>query len=165
MARSRKESLRLMFELDEDQEILRETIADYVNEKLIPRREELDKERVFPHAFYKDMVEMGFTSIIIDEEYEGFGAGLFDVGLVIEEIGRGCSGAATSLGATFLGIDPVLYFGTDDQKKRFLPRIVRGEIAAFALTEPDAGSDAAGVKTTAVKTKDGSAYSLKGPKT
>ncbi len=164
MARSRKEAFRLMYYLDEEQEILRNTLTEYVNEQIIPRREELDKEKVFPHWFYKDMVEMGVTSIIIPEEYEGLGRGLFDIALIIEEIGRGCSGAATSLGATFLGIDPVLYYGTDDQKKRFLPRIVAGDIAAFALTEPDAGSDAAGIKTVAVKQDDGS-YVLKGQKT
>ncbi|MBU0754003.1 MAG: acyl-CoA dehydrogenase family protein, partial [Planctomycetes bacterium] len=121
MARSRKEAFRVMYYLDEDQEILRETIAEYVNEKLIPRREELDKEKRFPHWFYRDMVEMGVPAMIIPEEYEGLGSGLFDVALMIEEIGRGCSGAATSLGATILGIDPLLYFGTDEQKRRFLP--------------------------------------------
>jgi alkylation response protein AidB-like acyl-CoA dehydrogenase len=164
MARSKKEAFRLMYYLEEDQEILRETLSEYVDEKLVPRREELDREKKFPHWFYKDMVEMGVTAMIIPEAYGGLGAGLFDVGLIIEEIGRGCSGAATSLGATFLGIDPLLYFGTDEQKKRFLPRIVDGEIAAFALTEPDAGSDAAGVKTVAEK-KDGGVYALKGQKT
>jgi len=164
MARSRKEAFRLMYDLDEDQEILRETIAEYVDEKMIPRREELDKQKVFPRWFYNDMVEMGVTSVIIPEEYDGLGAGLFDVGLVIEEIGRGCAGAATSLGATFLGIDPVLYFGTEEQKKKYLPLIVDGEVAAFALTEPDAGSDAGGLKTIAEKIDDNT-YSLKGQKT
>lgn len=164
MARSRKEAFRLMYYLDEDQAILRETMAEYVDEKLVPRREELDKEKKFPHWFYDEMVEMGVTSMIIPEEYDGLGQGLFDVGLVIEEIGRGCSGTATSLGATFLGIDPVLYFGTEEQKKKWLPRITEGEIAAFALTEPDAGSDAGGIKTVAEKCDDGT-YSLKGQKT
>lgn len=164
MPKSRKDAFRLMYELTEDQEILRETMAEYVNAKMIPRREELDHEKVFPKWFYDDMVEMGITATIVPEEYEGLGMGIFDVGLVIEEIGRGCAGAATSLGATFLGIDPVLYFGTEEQKKQWLPRIVEGEIAAFALTEPDAGSDAAGVKTVAEKLDDGT-YSLKGQKT
>ena len=163
MARSRKEAFRLMYDLEEDQVILRETIAEYVNEKIVPRREELDREQKFPHWFYNDMVEMGVTSIVIPEAYDGLGAGLFDIALIVEEIGRGCAGAATSLGATFLGIDPVLYFGTEEQKARYLPPIVEGQIAAFALTEPNAGSDAAGVKTSAVL--DGDHYVLKGQKT
>ncbi len=164
MARSKKEAFRTIYDLNDEQEMFRETIADYVDEKLIPRREELDKEKKFPTAFYNDMVEMGITAIIIPEEYDGLGFGLFDVGLVIEEIARGCAGAATSLGATFLGADPILYFGTDEQKKKYMPRIVAGEVAAFALTEPDAGSDAGGVKTIAERGEDGS-YKMRGQKT
>jgi alkylation response protein AidB-like acyl-CoA dehydrogenase len=153
-----------MYALNEEQEMFRDTVADYVNDKLIPRREELDREKKFPHWFYNDMVEMGITSLIIPEDCDGLGFGLFDVGLVIEEIARGCSGSATSLGATFLGTDPILYFGTDEQKKKYLPRVAAGEVAAFSLTEPDAGSDAGGVKTLADRQEDGS-YKIRGQKT
>jgi len=164
MARSNKEAFRIMYNLNEEQVMFKETMVDYVNEKVIPRREELDKDKVFPKWFYNDMVEMGITSLIIPEEYEGLGYGLFDVGLVIEEIARGCAGAATSLGATFLGTDPILYFGNEEQKKKYLPRVCAGEVAAFSLTEPDAGSDAGGIKTIADLQEDGS-YTLRGQKT
>ena len=164
MTRSRQEAFRIMFDLNEEQEMFRQTVAEYVRDKIVPRREELDQEKKFPQWFYDDMVEMGITSLIIPEEYEGLGFGLFDVGLVIEEIAKGCSGAATSLGATFLGVDPILYYGTDEQKKKYLPRVASGEVAAFTLTEPDAGSDAGGIKTIAERLEDGS-YSIKGQKT
>jgi len=153
-----------MYELNEEQEMFRATVADYVRDKVIPRREELDREKKFPQWFYDDMVEMGITSLIIPEDYDGLGFGLFDVALVIEEIAVGCSGAATSLGATFLGTDPILYFGTEEQKKKYLPRVAEGEVAAFSLTEPDAGSDAGGINTVAERKEDGS-YSLRGQKT
>ena len=164
MARSKKEAFRLMYELDEEQEMFRDTIADYVKDKVIPRREELDREHKFPKWFYNDMVEMGITSLIIPEEYDGLGFGLFDVAIVVEEIAVGCAGSATSLGATFLGTDPILYFGTEEQKKKYLPRVVAGEVAAFSLTEPNAGSDAGGIKTIAERQEDGS-YVLRGQKT
>lgn len=164
MAKSKKETFRLMYALNDEQEMFRETVADYVKDKIIPRREELDREHKFPHWFYNDMVEMGITSLIIPEEYEGLGFGLFDVALIVEEIAVGCAGSATSLGATFLGTDPILYFGTDEQKKKYLPRVVAGEVAAFSLTEPNAGSDAGGIKTTAERQEDGS-YKLRGQKT
>jgi len=153
-----------MYELDEEQEMFRDTIADYVKDKVIPRREELDREHKFPKWFYNDMVEMGITSLIIPEEYDGLGFGLFDVAIVVEEIAVGCAGSATSLGATFLGTDPILYFGTEEQKKKYLPRVVAGEVAAFSLTEPNAGSDAGGIKTIAERQEDGS-YVLRGQKT
>lgn len=164
MARSKQESFRIMYDLNEEQVMFKETVAQYAVDKIVPRREELDLEKKFPRWFYDDMVEMGITSLIIPEEYDGLGFGLFDVGLVIEDIAWGCSGAATSLGATFLGADPILYFGNEDQKKRYLPRVAGGEVAAFSLTEPDAGSDAGGIRTVADPQDDGT-YALKGQKT
>jgi|GEM_PF-33617 len=164
MAQSKKAAFRAMYELNDEQEMFRETIADYVKDKMIPRREELDQDKKFPQWFYDDMVEMGITSLIIPEDCDGLGFGLFDVALVIEEIAVGCSGAATSLGATFLGTDPILYFGTEEQKKKYLPRVAAGEVAAFSLTEPDAGSDAGGISTVADRQEDGS-YTLRGQKT
>ncbi len=140
-----------------------ETARELTNEKIIPVRAELDEKNQFAIEILEDMGKADLFSVFIPEEYGGLGGGCFDTLLVLEELARGCVGIATSYAANALGIFPVMLAGTEEQKKKYLPAIARGESwAAFGLTEANAGSDASGVKTTAVL--DGDEWVLNGTK-
>ena len=110
-----------------------------------------------------DLADADLFGLVIPEEYGGLGFGAFENCLVVEELSRICCGITTAYAASGLGAYPILLFGNDEQKKKYLPIIASGEqLAAFGLTESTAGSDAAGIQTTAVK--DGDHYVLNGTK-
>ena len=149
--------------LTEEQLEMKQLARKIVVEKIIPEREHFDKENEFPTEIVKTIAQSDLFRIIVPEEYEGINAGVFDITLITEELSYGCGGIAICYAASALGSYPILLFGSDEQKKKFLPQIASGEkLAAFALTEADAGSDAANVRTKAVK--DGDHYILNGTK-
>jgi butyryl-CoA dehydrogenase len=132
-------------------------------EKILPVRAELDEKEEFPWEIVKISAEAGLMGVSMPEEYEGFGGGVLEYCLVAEELSRGCLGIATSVVASGLGAMPVLLFGNPEQKKKYLPDIAKGKkLAAFGLTEADAGSDAGAIRTVAVRQGDG--YLLNGTK-
>jgi len=132
-------------------------------EKLLPVRAELDEKEEFPWEIVKICAEAGLMGVSMPEEYEGFGGGVLEYCLVAEELSRICLGIATSVVASGLGAMPILVFGNAEQKKKYLPDITKGKkLAAFGLTEADAGSDAGAIRTTAVRKSDG--YILNGTK-
>jgi butyryl-CoA dehydrogenase len=149
--------------LTEEQQMIVETAREITNEKIIPKRAELDEKNEFPTSILQDMSKADLFAIFIPEEYGGFGGGCFEIVLTLEELARGCVGVATSYAASALGIYPVLISGSEEMKKKYLPDIVTGKKwAAFGLTEANAGSDASGVQTTAVL--DGNEWVLNGTK-
>lgn len=149
--------------LTEEQQMIVDTARELADEKIIPKRAELDEKNEFPRSILEDMGKADLFAIIIPEEYGGFGGGCFDVVLALEQIARGCVGVATSFAASALGIFPVLIAGSDEMKQKYLPDIATGKKwAAFGLTEASAGSDASGVRTTAVL--DGDEWVLNGTK-
>jgi len=132
-------------------------------EKVVPVRAEFDEKEEFPWEIVKISAEAGLMGVSMPEEYEGFGGGILEYCLVAEELSRVCLGIATSVVASGLGAMPILLFGSPDQKKKYLPDIAKGKrLAAFGLTEADAGSDAGAIRTTATRTGDG--YLLNGTK-
>jgi len=132
-------------------------------EKLLPVRAELDEKEEFPWEIVKICAEAGLMGVSMPEEYEGFGGGILEYCLVAEELSRVCLGIATSVVASGLGAMPIIFFGNPEQKKKYLPDITKGKkLAAFGLTEADAGSDAGAIRTTAVRKSDG--YILNGTK-
>ena len=131
-------------------------------EKIVPVREHHDETGEFPWEIVKEFADAGLFQIFIPEEYGGTGGSTKDVVVAIEELCKYDIGISLSLFGTALGAMPIILCGNDEQKKRFLPRIAEGTLAAFGLTEANAGSDAAGVRTTAVK--DGDYYVLNGTK-
>jgi len=132
-------------------------------EKMLPVRAELDEKEEFPWEIVKISAEAGLMGVSMPEEYEGFGGGILEYCLVAEELSRVCLGIATSVVASGLGAMPILLFGNPEQKKKYLPDIARGKkLAAFGLTEADAGSDAGAIRTTATRTGNG--YILNGTK-
>ena len=141
---------------------IKNTCREIGEKKILPVREKYDAEGIFPTDIAKDFADAGLFGLFIPEEFGGMGGGTMDMVVAVEELSKYCAGIALSLFGTALGTLPILLCGSEEQKKRYLPRIAEGTIAAFALTEANAGSDAAAVRTTAVE--DGDSYVLNGTK-
>jgi len=149
--------------LDEEQTMIRDLAREIADEKIMPIRAELDEKEEFPWEIMKILAQSDFFGIYIPEEYGGMGKGGFELSIAIEELSRACLGVSTTYAANALGTYPLLLYGSDEQKKKYLPDIASGKkLVAFALTEAGAGSDAAGVQTTAQL--DGNEYVLNGTK-
>ena len=149
--------------LSEEQITLRDLARRIAEERIMSVRAELDETEEFPWAIMKDLADSDMFRVFVPEEYEGLGGGTLDLCLVVEELSRACSGVAVSYAASALGASAILQFGSEEQKQKYLPDIADGKrLAAFGLTEPTAGSDAGGIRTTAEKVSDG--YVLNGTK-
>jgi len=149
--------------LTEQQKEIRNLTRTIAEEQILPVRAELDEKEEFPAEIMKILADAGLFGVYIPEEYGGLGGGLLDLCLVVEELSRVCSGIAVSYAASGLGSFTLLEYGTDEQKHKYLPDIASGRrLAAFGLTEADAGSDAGSIKTTAQKTDKG--YIINGTK-
>jgi len=149
--------------LTEDQIMIRDLAKEIAEDKIIPVRAELDEKEEFPWDIMNTLAQSDFMGIYIPEEYGGMGKGGFEFILAVEELSKACLGVSTSYAANALGTYPILLYGSDGQKKKYLPVIASGKkLVAFALTEANAGSDAAGVQTTAKL--EGNEYVLNGTK-
>lgn len=149
--------------LTEEQQMIKELAAKIADEKIAPVAIQYDEEGKFPHDIVKILADSDLCGVYIPEEYGGLGGGILEMALVVEELSRACGGIALSFAGTGLGTFPIILFGNEDQKKKYLPDIAAGKkLAAFGLTEANAGSDAAGIQTTAVL--DGDEYVLNGTK-
>jgi butyryl-CoA dehydrogenase len=154
----------LDYGLSEMQVEIRNMVREFAEERVKPVRAELDEKEEFPREILDELGRMDLMGLYIPEEYGGYGAeSMLDFVIAIEELSRVCIGVSVSYAANALGADPILIGGSDEQKKKYLPPLASGEkLAAFALTEPNAGSDAGAVATTAVK--KGDKYILNGTK-
>ena len=139
------------YQLTELQTNIRDLCAQIAEDKIKPVRERFDETGEFPHEVMQVFAETGLFGLFIEEQYGGMGGGVMDLVIAVETLSKACSGIALGLAATALGTFPIILFGNEDQKQKHLTRIAGGTIAAFALTEPEAGSDAAAMKTTARK--------------
>lgn len=149
--------------LTEQQRTIRNLARRIAEEKLLPVRAGLDEREEFPREIIKDLADSDMFRVFIPEEYEGLGGGCFDLCLVTEELSRVCSGVAVSYAASGLGSFTLVDYGTEEQKRKYLPDVAAGKLlTAFALTESTAGSDASGIRTTAEKVSGG--YLINGAK-
>ncbi|MHC2993976.1 MAG: acyl-CoA dehydrogenase [Candidatus Atribacteria bacterium] len=149
--------------LNEEQEMIRDLVKQIAQEKIAPVAAELDEKGEFPWEIIRLFAESDLFALFVPEEYGGFGKGVLDTCIVVEELSKACAGVAVTYAASALGTCPIILFGSEEQKKKYLPEIAKGEkLTAFALTESDAGSDAGGIRTTAVR--DGDNYILNGNK-
>ncbi|MBN2355654.1 acyl-CoA dehydrogenase family protein [candidate division KSB1 bacterium] len=136
--------------LSEDQQALQQLAREFAQGSIAPAAAEYDQKAEFPWLIVKEMARMDFFRLWIPEEYDGMDAGIMGLVLVTEEFSKACGGTALALAGSALGTFPLLMAGTDEQKKKYLPVLAGGEaLAAFCLTEPEAGSDAAAIQTTA----------------
>lgn len=156
-----------MFEMDfylsEEQKAIRSLAREIAEEKIKPVATKYDETGEFPWDIVKILAEAGFFGVFVPEQYGGTGGSVLDLCLITEELSKVCSGIALCHAASALGTFPILLYGSEEQKKKYLPDIAQGKkLAAFALTEANAGSDASGIQTTAVK--DGDYYVINGTK-
>jgi short/branched chain acyl-CoA dehydrogenase len=137
------------FELTDEQELIRRTVREFAESRVAPVAEELDREARFPYELVAELAELGLMGLPVPEEYGGAGGDTISYAIAIEELARIDSSVAITVAAhTSLGTMPILMFGTEEQKREWLPRLASGQgLAAFGLTEPDAGSDAAATRT------------------
>ena len=151
-------------ELTEEQKLLQETVRRFAEEVAKPRAKEIDESGEFPRSFFDQAGELGLAGVFIPEEYGGAGMDALSYCLVIEEISRVCATSGVILSVNnSLVCYPLLKFGTEEQKKEFLTPLAAGQkLGCFALTEPGAGSDPSGLRTTA--RRDGDDYVLNGNK-
>ncbi|MFL6017754.1 MAG: acyl-CoA dehydrogenase family protein [Gaiellaceae bacterium] len=139
------------FDLTEEQQLVRETVRTFARERVAPVAAELDREQRFPYDLVAELAKLGLMGMTIPEEYGGAGADTVAYAIVVEELTRIDSSVAITLAAHHsLGTLPIYYFGSDEQKRRWLPDLASGKkLAAFGLTEAGAGSDAGATRTTA----------------
>jgi alkylation response protein AidB-like acyl-CoA dehydrogenase len=152
------------FELTKEQQMVKEMVREFAEKEIAPNAAKWDKEAYFPVEVFKKMGELGILGIPFPEEYGGAGGDTISYAIAVEEIGRACGGTGLSYAAAVsLGASPIYYFGTEEQKQKWLVPMAKGEtLGAFGLTEPNAGSDAGGTRTTAVL--DGDEYVINGEK-
>jgi alkylation response protein AidB-like acyl-CoA dehydrogenase len=139
------------FDLSEEHELIRKTVREFALERVAPVAEELNREHRFPYELVAELAELGLMGIPIPEEYGGAGGDTLSYAIAVEELTRIDSSVAITMAAhTSLGTMPILLFGDEEQKRHWLPDLASGKkLAAFGLTEPGAGSDAAATRTTA----------------
>ena len=152
------------FELTKEQEMIRKEVRKFARSEIVPVALELDENEQFSPELTRKMGEIGLFGMFVSEKYEGQGLDYMSYIIAVEEIARvDGSQAATIAAGNSLGIGPIYYFGTEEQKRKYLPKLCAGEaLWGFGLTEPTAGSDAGGSKTTAVA--DGNGWVLNGSK-
>jgi short-chain 2-methylacyl-CoA dehydrogenase len=152
------------FELSDEQRLLRDTVRDFARQEVAPVAEELDRTKAFPYELVAKMGDLGLMGIPFPEQYGGGGAGTLAYALAVEELTRVDSSVAITMAAhTSLGTMPIYLWGTDEQKDDWLPQLCSGQkLAAFGLTEPEAGSDAGNTQTRA--TLDGGDWVVNGAK-
>ncbi|RMG58673.1 MAG: acyl-CoA dehydrogenase [Deltaproteobacteria bacterium] len=152
------------FELTEEQKLIQDTARSFAEKELKPKAAEIDEKEEFPAEQVKALFDLGMMGMLVPEEYGGAGAGPVAYALALTEIARGCASTAVTMAVQNMVAEAVYRFGNEEQRRKYLPPLVSGDLGpgAFALTEPGAGSDARGIRTTAVK--NGNRYVLNGTK-
>lgn len=151
------------FNLSDEQKQLRDLAKEFTEKEIVPFAAELDKKAEFPMEVCRKAWEVGLMNVQVPEAYGGPGLGVLEDCLIAEEFGVGCTGIGTSMMANMLAEGPLIVAGSEEQKKKFLGQMVEEfAFSAYAVTEPDAGSDVAGIKTVAKKAGDD--YILNGQK-
>lgn len=161
----RKGNKEMDFSLTKEQQMIKDMVRDFAEKEIKPIAIELDAKSMFAEDVFKKMGKLGLLGIPFPEEYGGSGGDTISYAIAVEEVGKACGGTGLSYAAAVsLGASPIYYFGTEEQKQKYLIPITTGEtLAAFGLTEPNAGSDAGGTRTTAVL--EGDEYVINGEKT
>lgn len=153
----------ISFGLTEEHQMIQKLARDFSRAEIAPKAEHYDKTHDFPWPIVKKAQELGLTTMNVPEQYGGLGLSMLEECLVTEELSWGCSGISTAIGVNSLGMLPILIAGSESQKLEYGERMADGQLCAYCVTEPEAGSDVSGISTTAIK--DGDHYVLTGGKT
>jgi alkylation response protein AidB-like acyl-CoA dehydrogenase len=153
------------FSFNENQKMIAQMVRDFAQKEILPYRNHWDEKQIFPVDVFKKMGELGLMGVLVPEEYGGSGFGYNEYVTAITEISKVCGGIGLSMAAhNSLCTNHILYFGTEEQKRKYLPKLASAEfIGAWGLTEPSTGSDAGNMRTTAVR--DGDGWVINGSKT
>lgn len=155
--------MSINFELNDEQKLLKETARSFAENEIRPKADDYDRDSTFPSDIINQAWELGLMNTSIEEQYGGAGLDYLSGSIIEEQLSWGCSGIATSIFANGLASTPVEIAGSDEIKKKYLSMLIEEpKLASFCLTEPDAGSDVASMKTTAVK--QGDKYVINGSK-
>ena len=152
----------MSFQLTEEQSMIRDLVRDFAEKELAPVAAEMDEKEQMKPEILEQIAEMGLFGLGIPEEFGGANLGMMEKSLMITELAKKCASTAEIMSVHTMAVTGIIKYGTPEQKAKYLTAAAEGKIAAFALTEPNAGSDAAGVKTTAVL--DGDEYVINGSK-
>jgi alkylation response protein AidB-like acyl-CoA dehydrogenase len=153
----------LNYFLTDEQKEIKSLARQVAEEKIVPVREQYDRENHFAWDLFKVFAETGLTSVYLPKEYGGLGGALMELVLVTEELSRACGAIALSIAATALGVTPIVMYGSEAQKRKYLPDVAAGKtVASFSITEPSSGSDIGYIQTRAEK--KGDYYVLNGTK-
>jgi len=164
------------FELNEDQQMMKDAAREFAEKRLLPNAAKYDEDERLPDELFAELAELGYTGMLIPEEYGGMDLDPISYACIIEEFAAACAGLSitlsvhnTLIGGTILAYGSeelkkkyILAYGSEELKKKYLPRTAAGDIGSYCLTEPGAGSDAAAIRTTAVR--DGDSYVINGEK-
>ena len=152
------------FELSQDHKVLQSSVRDFVEKEVKPLAIQIDENHTIPDALIQQMSALGLLGSFIPDAYGGAGLDILSYVIVVEEVSKACASSGVLISAhTSLACDPILHFGTESQKKKYLPSLAAGsKIGSFLLTEPEAGSDVAGIATT--YRKDGEDFVITGNK-
>jgi butyryl-CoA dehydrogenase len=152
------------FDLTEEQQMIRDMVRNFAETEVRPIADEIDRKSEYPAEIVQKLCELGILGILVPEEYGGSGASYLSYILAIEELSRVCASTGVTVEThTSLGTEPIIDFGSEAQKRKYLPPLAKGElIGSFALTEPNAGSDSSALETVAVP--DGDNYVINGSK-
>src|SRR6202011_6403471 len=151
-------------EKTDEQQAIAEMVRQFADEQILPNAEHYDHEDSFPEPIVEQMKELGLFGVTIPEEYGGMGLDLTTYAMIVEELSRGWISISGIVNTHFIGSYLLMKFGSEEQRQKYLPRMVTGESrAAFSLSEPELGSDVQAIKTSAKKGGDGS-YEINGSK-
>ena len=150
------------FALSDEQRMIQDLAREFADREIAPLAAQADRDERFPMAVHAQALALGLLNITMPAEYGGAGLGCLELSLVTEQLCRACLGIGTTLCINALAAEPILLAGSEQQKREYLPRLAAGGFASFALTEPGAGSDVAGLRSSAKKVADG--YELSGSK-
>lgn len=154
----------MKFQLTEDQKMIRDSVREFAQRRILPNRMKWDEEQIFPREIFSEMGEIGLMGMLVPEEYGGAGLGYIEYKTAIEEVARVCGSVGLSMAAhNSLCTGHILQFGSEDQKKKYLPKLASGQwIGAWGLTEANTGSDA--MRMQCVAKKDGDHWVINGTK-
>lgn len=154
------------FDLTQEQQMIRDMVRDFAEGEIAPKAAEVDRNSRFPKETFEQMGKLGLLGLPIAEKYGGAGADTISYALAVEEVGRACGSTGLSYAAAVsLGACPIYYFGTEEQKMKYLVPLASGKaLGAFGLTEPSAGSDAGGTQTRAKINESAEFYTINGSK-
>ena len=155
--------MAMLIQFNEEQKMVRDMVREFTKKEVEPRDYYMDQNDAFDRELYAKFNELGLSGVLVPEEYGGMGSDYVTSTIIVHELAKGSASFALAVEISHVAAEMITNWGTDAQKKEYLPRVARGDLFAFGLTEASAGSDAAGIRSVATKNPDGS-WTLNGGK-